>query len=74
MPEPTPGSGIWGRLRRLAAVSRRAARLMIGQPDYDAYVAHCRHHHPNRPPMDRQAFFRNRLEARYSGQGGRGCC
>ncbi|MFO1128628.1 MAG: YbdD/YjiX family protein [Rhodospirillales bacterium] len=62
------------RLRRLWCGARETARLMIGIPDYDRYVAHCRQHHPDRPPMSREAFLRDRLNARYSGPGRRGCC
>ena len=52
---------------------RRMAHLMVGQPDYDAYLRHMAEHHPERAPMDRTAFFRNRQDARYRGGGGR-CC
>ena len=61
-------------VQRLWRGARQTARLMIGVPDYDTYVAHCRLHHPERPPMTREAFFRNRLEARYGGNGRIGCC
>ena len=61
-------------VQRLWRGARQTARLMIGVPDYDTYVAHCRQHHPERPPMTREAFFRNRLEARYGGNGRIGCC
>ena len=36
-----------------------AARLAIGVPDYDAYVAHVRAHHPDATPMTREAFATN---------------
>lgn len=51
----------------------RLARAMIGLPDYDTYVAHVRAHHPDRTPMDRESFFRERMEARY-GRGRSRCC
>lgn len=51
----------------------RTARLAIGLPDYEAYVAHLRRAHPDREPMDRAAFFRERMEARY-GRGRSRCC
>ena len=60
----------------LKAFWRRAvqtARLMIGVPDYDTYVAHMRLRHPDRPVMSYEAFFNERLEARYRRGGGR-CC
>jgi len=49
------------------------ARMMVGMPSYDAYLRHMADHHPDRAPMDRIAFFRNRQDARYRGGGGR-CC
>jgi uncharacterized short protein YbdD (DUF466 family) len=51
----------------------RTARLMIGVPDYNTYVRHLRQHHPERPVMTYEEFFRERLEARYRPGGGR-CC
>jgi uncharacterized short protein YbdD (DUF466 family) len=51
----------------------QAARLAIGIPDYEAYVAHLRNHHPQREPMDRDTFFRERMAARY-GKGRSRCC
>ena len=48
-------------------------RRIIGIPDYDAYVAHLRERHPDRPIPNRAAFFAERQRARYSGGGGR-CC
>jgi uncharacterized short protein YbdD (DUF466 family) len=50
------------------------ARLMIGLPDYDRYCAHIRQRHPDREPMSRTAFFRNRQLHRYAGRGGGKCC
>jgi len=48
---------------------------MVGQPSYEAYVEHIRRLHPDRPPMTRAEFFRDREAARYGG-GTRGfrCC
>ncbi|MET0371347.1 MAG: CstA-like transporter-associated (seleno)protein [Sphingobium sp.] len=57
-------------LRRL----RQTARLMVGLPDYDAYLRHMRDHHPGVAAMDRIAFFRDRQEARYGGRNGGKCC
>ena len=53
---------------------RQMARMMVGVPDYDAYLRHMRAHHPDRAPMDRTAFFRERQEARYGGKNGGKCC
>ncbi len=54
----------------------RTARLMIGVPDYDTYVAHRRANHPDQPIMTYVEFFRERQQARYAiGKGRwRGCC
>lgn len=51
----------------------QTARLMIGVPDYDTYVAHMRLRHPDKPVMSYETFFNERLEARYRRGGGR-CC
>jgi uncharacterized short protein YbdD (DUF466 family) len=55
----------------------RAARLMIGIPDYDTYVQHARTTHPDKPVMTYEEFFIERQNARYGvGRGGRmfRCC
>jgi len=57
-------------------VWRRAvtgARRIVGIPDYDAYIAHLRAHHPDRSAPTRAAFFAERQRARYRSGGGR-CC
>jgi uncharacterized short protein YbdD (DUF466 family) len=46
------------------------ARLMVGQPSYEAYLEHMRRLHPDKAPMTRAAFFRDREAARYGGGGG----
>ncbi|UJP06521.1 MAG: YbdD/YjiX family protein [Nitrosomonas sp.] len=51
----------------------RSFRLMVGVPDYDAYVKHMQITHPDRPIMTHEQFFRERQEARYGGKVGR-CC
>lgn len=56
-------------LQRLVAVVHR----IIGAPDYDSYVAHLRAVHPDRAPVDRRTFLRERLESRYNKPGAR-CC
>jgi len=54
----------------------RTARLMIGVPDYETYVAHRQAKHPDQPIMTYVEFFRERQQARYAvGKGRfRGCC
>lgn len=56
------------------ATLRQTARLMVGLPDYDAYLRHMAAHHPDQPAMDRTTFFRDRQEARYGGKNGGRCC
>jgi uncharacterized short protein YbdD (DUF466 family) len=58
-----------GVLARCAAVVRR----IIGAPDYAAYVAHVRAHHPEREPLGEREFIAERLNARYEKPGSR-CC
>jgi len=53
--------------------AQQAARLAIGLPDYDAYVAHVRTRHPGVEPMTREAFAIERMQARY-GRGRSRCC
>lgn len=53
---------------------RQTARLMVGMPDYDAYLRHMNAHHPEITPMDRVTFFRDRQQARYGGKNGGRCC
>lgn len=51
----------------------QTGRLIVGVPDYDLYVAHLRRRHPERVPMTREAFFADRVQARY-GRGASRCC
>ncbi|PPD46472.1 MAG: hypothetical protein CTY15_00105 [Methylocystis sp.] len=63
-------------LSRLASKLRDGARLMVGQGDYDAYVAHVQEKHDGQPIMTRAAFFRARENARFGAGGARAfrCC
>ena len=54
--------GLWSRLRQ-------TARLMVGVPDYDTYVAHRLAHHPGEPVMSYEEFFRAAQQRRYAGTG-----
>ncbi len=65
-----------GRVRLVCEMVTQTARLMVGVPDYQTYVAHRRNLHPGQPVMTYEAFFRERQEARYAvGKGRfRGCC
>jgi len=63
-------------LARIATKLRDGARLMVGQPDYDAYVAHRRARHGDQPVMTREEFFLERQAARFGEGGARAfrCC
>jgi uncharacterized short protein YbdD (DUF466 family) len=56
-------------LRRAAMVVRR----VVGAPDYDRYLAHVQACHPERPPLSRHEFERERVENKYNKPGNR-CC
>jgi uncharacterized short protein YbdD (DUF466 family) len=51
----------------------QTARLAIGVPDYEVYVAHMRMKHPQTPVMSYTEFFNERQQKRY-GNGRTGCC
>lgn len=53
--------------RKAWAQAVRAARLMVGVPDYDAYVAHRETAHPGEPVMTLAEFHRDRVDRRYGG-------
>jgi len=74
---------VWDLFDRTATTARvtalwtsRAARLMVGIPDYETYVEHRRKTHPGEPIMTYEEFFVERREARYAVGNGRfrGCC
>jgi uncharacterized short protein YbdD (DUF466 family) len=52
----------------------RAARLMVGVPDYETYVEHRRVRHPGEPVMTYEEFFRERQDARYGKGKMNRCC
>jgi uncharacterized short protein YbdD (DUF466 family) len=49
-----------------------AARRIAGIPDYDAYLAHLKSHHPERAIPTAATFFAERQQARY--RSGQRCC
>jgi len=51
----------------------QSLRLMVGMPDYDAYLNHMERTHPEQAPMSYEAFFQERLQARYGSRTGK-CC
>ena len=60
----------------LAGCILRTARLMVGVPDYNAYVAHRKELHPGEAIMSYEDFFRERQASRYGTNGGKisRCC
>lgn len=64
------------RWREALQAAARTARLMVGVPDYDAYLAHRRAEHPNEPAMSRSEFLAERTERRFGGGADRigRCC
>jgi uncharacterized short protein YbdD (DUF466 family) len=61
---------------RLVSLARRAAvvvRRIIGAPDYERYLAHVAHRHPDCVPLSPDAFARDALSRRYDRPGSR-CC
>jgi uncharacterized short protein YbdD (DUF466 family) len=62
------------RLKRLVRIAGRTFGQVIGLPDYEAYLAHRRANHPEEPAMTREAFYRNRQQARFGSGQGRCCC
>lgn len=62
--------------RRMLQTVLRTARLMVGVPDYDAYVTHRRNRHPGEPVMTYEEFFIERQASRYGVNGGKisRCC
>ncbi|HEX8192690.1 MAG TPA: YbdD/YjiX family protein [Allosphingosinicella sp.] len=61
------------RWREAARRAAETARLMVGLPDYDRYLAHRRARHPGEPAMSRAEFHRERTERRF-GAGTSRCC
>jgi uncharacterized short protein YbdD (DUF466 family) len=63
-------------VKRIVGDVTKSARLMIGVPDYDAYVAHRNRVHPGEPVMSYEQFFRERQASRYGENGGKisRCC
>jgi len=51
------------RTRFVCEMVVQTARLMVGIPDYDTYVAHRRTTHPGQPVMTPVEFFRERQQS-----------
>jgi uncharacterized short protein YbdD (DUF466 family) len=69
-PLPSAELPAWRRALRTLA---QTARLAVGIPDYEGYVAHRHQRHPGEPVMSYEEFFRERLAARYR-RGSSRCC
>lgn len=59
----------------LKLVSQLASwiRQVAGMPDYQAYLAHARRCHPERPPLAEREYFAEYLRSRYA-DGPHRCC
>ena len=73
MPQP-PEFPAAERVRELFRLACCTARLMVGLPDYDTYVAHRRERHPGQPIMSYEEFFRERQARRYAADRPGRCC
>ena len=64
------------KLGAFARKFRQTVNLMVGQPDYENYVAHTARVHPDQTPMTPTEFFRNREDRRFGvgNNGGFRCC
>ncbi|MEK6789039.1 MAG: CstA-like transporter-associated (seleno)protein [Pseudomonadota bacterium] len=58
-----------GRLAALWQQSRHFGAMLVGVPDYDAYVRHMAEKHPELVAMTREQFVRSRMEARLGAKG-----
>ena len=75
-PEPTASASPrswWASIGQAGRYLGQSLRLMVGLPDYDAYLNHMERTHPDQAPMSYEAFFQERLEARYGSRTGK-CC
>lgn len=63
-------------ITKFISSAARTARLMVGVPDYETYVAHRKAAHPGEPVMSFEEFFRERQANRYGANGGKisRCC
>ncbi len=65
---------MYNHLKRLKYYFKQALALMIGVPDYPAYVKHNQEHHPDKPIMSYEEFFRERQRSRYGSNKPGRCC
>jgi uncharacterized short protein YbdD (DUF466 family) len=62
------------KLSKVRRYLNQTARLMVGIPNYEVYVAHMQQHQPDQHCMTYEEFFRERQQARYNGKGSSKCC
>ena len=63
-------------MRQIRLTLARIATLIeriVGAPDYAAYVAHMRTHHPGTPVLSAAELFERRQRDRFERAGGK-CC
>jgi len=65
---------MFARLLAGIRIARDTLERACGAPDYAAYLAHERAHHPERAPLRYGEFFRKRQADRYGGDGPPRCC
>lgn len=53
-------------LRRLSTSGWRFVRQVSGDDAYERYLAHQRQAHPDQSPMNRDQYFRARLDHKWS--------
>lgn len=75
-PSKNETAELFKSLRNLAKSVASTARLMVGVPDYEAYVRHRQDMHPGEPVMSYEEFFKERQNSRYATTGGKisRCC
>ena len=63
-----------GTLGQAGRYLGQSVRLMVGLPEYGAYLEHMERKHPGKPVMSYEEFFRERQQARYGNGKQGGCC
>lgn len=62
-----------GRLAALWQQGRHFGAMLVGVPDYEAYVRHMLGKHPELTVMTQAQFLRSRMEARLGAKGAGKC-
>jgi uncharacterized short protein YbdD (DUF466 family) len=71
--EPAPAEATPLRFSGILRCLCDGARLMVGVPRYEDYLAHMARNHPGKPIMTYADFIRDRQAARYGSSSLR-CC